>query len=523
MDAVTIDQFVQLLSKSELLSAEKTQLVEQAAAKAGNSEQLARFLMRQGILTGWQAGQLLIGNANFMLGKYRLIHLLGKGGMGSVFLAEHVTMNRRVALKLVPKGLEKNPVAMERFMAEARAIATVDHPNIVQAYSVDNEADRFYIVMEYVDGRDLERIVTEEGPLDYARAADYIRQAAEGLAHAHGRGMIHCDIKPSNLLVNSQGVVKILDLGLARLSGEEENEDAAKANEHILGTVDYMAPEQAMNAKTFDHRADLYSLGCTMYYLLTGHAPFPEGTLAQRIVKHQTQQPANIIEQRPDAPPQLVRICRKMMAKEPNDRYASAEEVIRALDDLNLDQSIKRAVPLDQIADDAPTTAGSETSAIAAQSSPTFKTRSKVVGKAALSAKRARPQRPVNLAPLVMWGAVALVAALIVTGLTAVVLLKKSPSAHVVQPASKAPVEAIRAPASHSSFPSMQFDSAPVVKPAPPSGPQSATKAKTGVNPAQTPAKPAPEKAKPKPQTAPATKTIVKPALPAAKNEPQSK
>ena len=350
MEAVPLDQFVQLLSKSELLPSEKMKEVEEAAAKAKNSEHLARSLMRQGLLTPWQAGQLLIGRSNFMMGKYRRIDLLGKGGMGSVFLAEHVTMNRRVALKILPKGMENNPVAMERFMAEARAIATVDHPNIVQAYSVDNEAGQYYMVMEYVEGRDLERIVTEGGPLDYARAAEYIRQAAEGLAHAHSRGMIHCDIKPSNLLVNSQGVVKILDLGLARLADEEQSDEAAKANQHVLGTVDYMAPEQGLNAKSFDHRADIYSLGCTLYFLLTGHPPFPEGTLAQRIVKHQTQSAASIIEKRPDAPPQLVRICRKMMAKAPKDRYQSADDVVQALGELNLEQRLKRAVPLDQIA-----------------------------------------------------------------------------------------------------------------------------------------------------------------------------
>lgn len=475
MEAVSVDQFVQRLRKSELLSAEKVQLVEQAGAKAKHGEHLARFLVRQKLLTPWQAGQLLVNRPTFMLGKYRLIDLLGKGGMGTVFLAEHVTMNRRVALKIVPRGLENNPAAMERFMAEARAIATVDHPNIVQAYSVDNESDRYFIVMEYVDGRDLERIVTEDGPLDYARAADYIRQAAEGLAHAHGRGMIHCDIKPSNLLVNSQGVVKILDLGLARLSGEDEDEKPAKGNDHVLGTVDYMAPEQGLNAKTFDHRADLYSLGCTLYFLLVAHPPFPEGTLAQRIVKHQSQSPASIIEKRPDAPPQLVRICRKMMAKDPKDRYQSAEDVVRALSELNLEQNIKRAVPLDQIATEE--TPGVDSVNVATlESAVEAAPQMGVATKPVLLAKRAKPRRPVNLAPLVMWGVIGLVAALIVTGVVAVMLLKKTVSAdsdserprivlpvHKTAPRKEAP--------SRSGFPSLNPDSTSDSRPTPSSPP----------------------------------------------------
>ena len=201
--------------------------------------------------------------------------------MGSVFLG-------RARDDEPPRGVE-DPAASrsarirprcERFLGEARAIAALDHPNIVQAYSVDNDGDRYYIVMEYVDGLDLQRIVEDEGPLDFERAADYIRQAADGLAHAHARKMVHCDIKPSNLLVNQQGVVKILDMGLARLTTEGD-QAGGQPDEQVLGTVDYLAPEQALGGPDFDHRADIYSLGCTLYFLLTGHPPFPEGTLAR--------------------------------------------------------------------------------------------------------------------------------------------------------------------------------------------------------------------------------------------------
>jgi serine/threonine-protein kinase len=484
MEAVPVDQFVQLLSKSELLPPEKMKLVEEAAAKAKNSEQLARYLMRQGLLTPWQAGQLLIGRSNFMLGKYRRIDLLGKGGMGTVFLAEHVTMNRRVALKILPKGMENNPAAMERFMAEARAIATLDHPNIVQAYSVDSEADQYYMVMEYVEGHDLERIVTDEGPLDYVRAANYIRQAAEGLAHAHSRGMIHCDIKPSNLLVNTQGVVKILDLGLARLADEEKTDAAAKANEHVLGTVDYMAPEQGLNAKTFDHRADIYSLGCTLYFLLTGQPPFPEGTLAQRIVKHQTQSPPSIVEKRPDAPPQLVRICRKMMAKAPKDRYQSAEDVARALSDLNPERSLKRAVPLDQTAGEEEAPAAREATEVAADPAASSETPEVVpAGTVVASARRTRSRRQSTVSPLIMWGALGLVILLIGTGVAAMILLRDTAGGdrpHVAQPVPKASAEPQVPAASQTGIPTLPPGAKPDAKAATKGSAQSQEKAASG-------------------------------------------
>ena len=247
---------------------------------------------------------MLAGRTILFVGKYKLIRLLGRGGMANVFLAEHVTMNRRVALKFISRQLGKDQASLERFLAEARAVAALDHPNIVQAYNVDNEGDRYYIVMEYIDGQDLQHLVETDGPLEYALAADYTRQAAEGLAHAHARKMVHCDIKPSNLLVSRQGVVKILDMGLSRLIEREGGGE--HADEGVLGSVDYLSPEQALGTPDVDHRTDIYALGCTLYFLLTGHAPFHEGTLPQRILKHQTQTPPDIRKERPDAPDALV-------------------------------------------------------------------------------------------------------------------------------------------------------------------------------------------------------------------------
>lgn len=352
MAIVTAEALLSALEKSRLLEPDLMESARQAARQPASvtddPRALAKTLVQQGLLTRWQAGQLLIERPSFFVGKYKLIDLLGKGGMGRVFLARHTMMNRQVALKTIFEHLGQDPAALERFLAEARAIASLDHPNIVRAYSVDNEGDRYYLVMEYVEGQDLQRIVEKEGPLDFERAAEYVRQAADGLAHAHAKGMIHGDVKPANFLVNPQGVLKILDLGMARLAGDEKPPgEPAGSGDRLLGTVDYLPPEAATPGVEPDPRADVYSLGCTFYFLLTGHPPFPEGTLHERILKHQTEPPRSIAEQRPGTPRELVRICQKMMAKAPADRYASAEEIGRLLADWRPNQPrIRRAVPL---------------------------------------------------------------------------------------------------------------------------------------------------------------------------------
>ncbi|MCR4415653.1 MAG: serine/threonine protein kinase, partial [Thermoguttaceae bacterium] len=296
------EAFLESLRKSNLLGEDDLAAARKAAERAPDAKTLARILVQQNKLTRWQAGQLLNGRPSFFVGKYKLIDLLGRGGMGKVFLARHTMMNRPVALKLVSEQLGKDPAALERFLTEARAAAALDHPNIVHAYNVDTEGDRYYMVLEYVEGQDLRRLVESKGPLPFFEAADYIRQAADGLAHAHAKGMVHCDVKPSNLLVNPQGVVKILDMGMARVAGGSQPEKGAAPEGGLAGTIDYMAPEQATQSPELDHRADIYSLGCTFYFLLTGHPPFPEGTLTERIVKHQTQPPRSIRDERPDAP-----------------------------------------------------------------------------------------------------------------------------------------------------------------------------------------------------------------------------
>jgi serine/threonine protein kinase len=241
-------------------------------------------------------------------------------------------MKQLRAIKVLPQHRINDSSYLGRFYREARAAAALDHNNIVRAFDVDNDGDNHYLVMEYVEGNDLQRIVATQGVLSYETAAEYIRQAADGLAHAHHVGLIHRDIKPANLLVDNKGVVKILDMGLARFADDEKQASLTQLHdENVLGTADYLAPEQAINSHTVDSRADLYSLGCTLYFALTGHPPFPEGTMAQRLLMHQQKEPAPITNDRPDAPRDLVMICRRMMEKKLEERYQSAEEVSAAL------------------------------------------------------------------------------------------------------------------------------------------------------------------------------------------------
>lgn len=339
MATESVAKFVSVLQRSKLV---EPHLLEQAFSEfraaprddLDDGAALGEFLVSKKLLTSWQLQNLLAGKSRgYDLGNYRLLDILGKGGMSSVYLAEHRIMHRLRAIKVLPVSRVNDSSYLARFQLEARAVAALDHPNIIRAYDVDSEGPRHYMVMEYVPGRDLQTIVQQDGPLDYLTAADYIRQTALGLAHAHGENLIHRDVKPANLLVDDRNVVKILDLGLALFSRQDDSASLTmQHNENVLGTADYLAPEQAINSHTVDTRADIYGLGCSFYFLLTGHPPFPDGTLAQRIAKHQTQTPAPIHVDRPDCPQELVAICNRMMRKNPAERYQTAQEVAQALE-----------------------------------------------------------------------------------------------------------------------------------------------------------------------------------------------
>lgn len=334
MTKVTTNMLVDLLRRSKLVDESKlTSYLEKVTAAHGEAvledqNKLAELLIAENLITRWQADKLLAGkHRGFRLGKYKLLGQIGKGGMSSVYLAEHELMRRRVAIKVLPTSRVNDSSYLERFRLEARAVAKLDDPNIVRAYDIDNDGQIHYIVMEYVDGQDLHQIIVGQGPLDYDTAADYIAQVAMGLQHAHDMGLVHRDIKPANCLVDKHGVVKLLDLGLAKLTEDDQASLTMANEENVLGTADYLAPEQALNSHEADGRSDIYSLGCTLYFLLTGSPPFPEGSISERLLKHQTARPESIFKARADAPGSLVEICEIMMSKKPAERYQSAGEV----------------------------------------------------------------------------------------------------------------------------------------------------------------------------------------------------
>jgi serine/threonine protein kinase len=341
-------RFLDRLEDSGLLDPAQLQELAPRLPVTDRGRVVARFLVQEGVLTRFQAENLLAGRTHgFILGQYRILDELGRGGMGRVFRAEHRTMDRMVALKVLATQLTRTERARHMFLREVRAAARLVHPNIVTAFDASRDDDRFFLVLEYINGPTLAALVREQGPLPVGQACDFIRQAALGLQHAHALGMVHRDVKPSNLLFQppidptsaAGGVIKVADFGLARFTEDLPSIEASDSSDSIfgipsvvMGTPDYLSPEQGRNLEDVDIRADVYSLGCTLYFLLSGEVPFPGGTPLEKIERHANSEPEPVASLRPIVPSGVAAIIARMMAKLPHDRFQTPAEVADALE-----------------------------------------------------------------------------------------------------------------------------------------------------------------------------------------------
>jgi serine/threonine protein kinase/WD40 repeat protein len=347
----TMAQLVTALRQGQLLKQAHLDKLTDLQHRFQRAADLRSELVKCGWLTPYQAQEIAKGRGGGLLvGPYVLLEPLGAGGMGQVFKARHRLMNRLAAVKLIREESRSSSEYHQRFLREVEAAAQLSHPNIVAAFDAAQHGTSVYLAMEYVEGVDLARLLKAHGPLPVARACDYIRQAAFGLQHAHERGLSHRDVKPSNLLLarggsvsperalapgethpSLAGTIKVLDLGLARFQLESDDERRLTRVGDVMGTPDYIAPEQVVDTRRADIRSDIYSLGCTLYELLVGRPPFATGSIEEKLLAHQTGQPVALEQVRPEVQPALAQVVRRMMAKRPEDRYQTPGEVAAAL------------------------------------------------------------------------------------------------------------------------------------------------------------------------------------------------
>ncbi len=327
----TAAEFLDLVHKSGIHAPGKLEAaLRELDELPDDPNRAAVMLVKNGLLTQFQAKLLLAGKfRGFRFGPYVIRSPLGRGGMGAVYLGEHETLNRPAAIKVLSAGDANRRVAVERFQREARAAAALDHPNIVRIFDVGQQGDVYYLAMEFVDGQTLEQIVRTSGALSCSRAMEYVAQAAAGLQHAFEKGFVHRDIKPDNLMLTRDGTIKILDMGLARSSADADKVTEMLDSGAVVGTADFIAPEQAMSAAV-DIRADIYSLGATFFALLTGKPPFT-GTTAQKLLQHQVKPAPSLSGIDKTFPPGLAEVVAKTLAKRPEDRYQTPAHLIAAL------------------------------------------------------------------------------------------------------------------------------------------------------------------------------------------------
>ena len=329
---MTVEQFGKALVASGLMTADDVKALWTtipADARPKSAADFGKLLVDKSLLTPFQVAEIIAGRgARLVMGDYTIAAQIGAGGMGQVYKANHRRMKRTVALKVMSSAAMQDEAAVKRFQREVHAAAKLEHPNIVTAYDSGESGNVKYLVMQFVDGGDLSDLVKKGGRLPIEQAVGYVIQAARGLAFAHGEGVIHRDIKPANLLLDKKGVVKILDMGLARF---EDGGDGLTATEQVMGTVDYMSPEQAANTKGCDGRADIYSLGCTLWFLLTGKKLYEGDTLIARLMLHRDGPLPSLVKERDDAPWPLEQALHKMIAKRVQDRYQTMDEAISAL------------------------------------------------------------------------------------------------------------------------------------------------------------------------------------------------
>jgi serine/threonine-protein kinase len=345
MSIHSVATLLAVLRRLQLLGPEQVDEVERELGPHFDDPlALAEYLAEIDWLTRYQVTKLFTDEWNqLVVGPYHLLDRLGEGGVSEVFKAWDTLKGRIVALKVLHQHLASTDEAVRQFKRELQAVTRLSHPNVIKTFDADQVGALHYFAMEFVEGMDLDRFVQRCGPLPVELACDYIRQVAQGLQHAHQLGLVHRDVKPANLFLihpplpgapgaSTNGcarrtpdpVVKILDWGLARIRrgpGEGSGHGVQREKGQLLGTADYIAPEQARDASVVDTRADIYSLGCTLYYLLTGRPPFPGPSLMQKLMQHQESEPESVCQLRPDVPEEVAAVLQRMMTKQPENRY----------------------------------------------------------------------------------------------------------------------------------------------------------------------------------------------------------